>query len=490
VSAPAPPQNVDAEESLLSALMLAGAQGPKASTKAIAAVKTTDLQAADFSRPSHARIFEAVLALDARGAPAVVLAVEAELRATRKLKAAGGKERLQELATIVPATMNAPFFAAAVVEASERRREVEVALALKAAAETDGGLAADTELRERVAGLLVPRRGGQAQRQLAGLSHADLLRVTVPPTQELVQHLMEAGTVGTFAALPETFKSWLAQELAHKVAGGGLVLGRLKVLRQGPVGYWWQDDSTENEVRRIQAYAGRHRHGAALPIRWHLNEGLRLPGDLGALRAEVEREQQVLVVLDSLYNFLPGAVLKEEEVAAVFTAMKEQVCDPTGATVAVVDHAPWPTDANRTQRRAYGSVFKAAAIRWGIYLMREGDTMYVEARGNNLTGLSRTAAVWDAEQLELRLVAPPAKAVELADRIDDFLRRNPGATTTAVRAGVEGKDTAIDGVLERDRRFVTVPPIVFAKPRNSTCWARAEDAPSLLDQAASTGGEQ
>lgn len=44
-----------------------------------------------------------------------------------------------------------------------------------------------------------------------------------------------------------------------------------------------------------------------LPIRWHLAEGLILPDDLPALRAEVEREEeQKLVILDSAYNFPPA----------------------------------------------------------------------------------------------------------------------------------------------------------------------------------------
>jgi len=76
-------------------------------------------------------------------------------------------------------------------------------------------------------------------------------------------------------------------------------------------------------------------------------------------------------LLDSLYNFLPGVTLKDEDVGAVYAAIKAEVCDQTGAAVCVVDHAPWPTEGNRGQRRAYGSGFKAAAIRWGIYLVAE-----------------------------------------------------------------------------------------------------------------------
>jgi hypothetical protein len=320
-----------------------------------------------------------------------------------------------------------------------------------------------------------------------GLPHSEVLELDVPPTQALVQDAVEAGTVGTFVGLPETFKSWLAMGVTHKVAAGGSVLGRLAVRRQGPVGYWWQDDSDENEVRRVQSYARRHGYGGELPIRWHFNEDLRLPDDLPLLREDIERDRHVLAILDSLYNFVPGGKLKDEEIAAIYAAIKAEVCDQTGAAVGVVDHSPWPTENNRGRSRAYGSVFKAAAIRWGIYLVNENGTLYVEARGNNLAGLPRTPVVFDAERLELRVLEAPSQEVDLDARIGDFLRRNVGAATSVVVAGVEGNDAAIRGRLQDSEHFATVPPILFGKPKNAKCWARAEDAPNLLRQDGSTG---
>ena len=330
----------------------------------------------------------------------------------------------------------------------------------------------------------------QGSTGLPSLTHAEVLALEVPKANELVEGVIEAGTVGTIASLPELHKSFLAAEITHKLAAGGQVLGRLKIAKQGPVGFWWQDDSTENEVRRIQTYARVHEHTGELPIRWHLNEGLRLPDDIPRLREEVEREGQLLAFLDSLYNFLPGRTLKDEDVAAVYAAIKQEVCDQTGATVAVVDHAPWPTDSNRGQRRAYGTVFKAAAVRWGIYLEAQADTLYVEARGNNLAGLKRTPVVWDPDKLELRLVEPRTIEDELVDRIDDFLSRNPGAATTVVQKGVKGNEGAIKRTLADDERFVTVPPVLFGRPRNAVCWARVADAPGLFDGTEPNGGEQ
>jgi hypothetical protein len=346
---------------------------------------------------------------------------------------------------------------------------------------TNGELCASEGELVRLLGLSEAeiRLAADAKSGFDGLTHPELLALEIAPAAQLVADLVEAGTLGTIAGLPETFKSWLALRIAFSVATGGTVLGR-EVVGAGAVGYWWQDDSRENEVRRIQGYARQHAHTGDVPIRWHLNEGISLPDGIADLRAEIEREQQVLVVLDSLYNFLAGIKLKDEDVAAVLATVKAEVCDPTGCAVLFVDHSPWPTEGNHGQRRGYGSVFKAAAIRFGLYLDRAGDSIFIEARGNNLGGLPRTPALWDTDRLELRLVQPPSETDELGDRINDFLRRNPGATTKVVVAAVSGKDKLIRERLETDERFTSVPPVLFGMPKHAKCWARTEDVPDLL----------
>ena len=60
-------------------------------------------------------------------------------------------------------------------------------------------------------------------------------------------------------------------------------------------------------------------------------------------------------MFDSLYNFSPAGDLKAEEISGIVKAAKVELCDPTGCTVAFVDHAASPTETN-TSVRAYGSV--------------------------------------------------------------------------------------------------------------------------------------
>jgi replicative DNA helicase len=111
-TAPVPPQNLDAEESVLGSMML--------SPGAIGAVSEI-LDAGDFYRESHAKIYRAALALYARGEPVDAITLVDALDESGELEGAGGRTRIQELATLVPATANAAHYARIVREMATLR---------------------------------------------------------------------------------------------------------------------------------------------------------------------------------------------------------------------------------------------------------------------------------------------------------------------------------------------------------------------------------
>src|SRR3989440_403195 len=111
-SAPVPPQNLEAEESVLGAMML--------SPGAIGAVSEI-LDAGDFYRESHAKIYRAALALYAKGEPVDAITLTDELEERSELEAVGGRVRLHELAALVPATANASHYARIVRETATLR---------------------------------------------------------------------------------------------------------------------------------------------------------------------------------------------------------------------------------------------------------------------------------------------------------------------------------------------------------------------------------
>jgi replicative DNA helicase len=101
-SAPVPPQNLEAEESVLGAMMLSpGAIGTAGEI----------LDASDFYRESHAKIYRAALALEQRSEPVDAITLADELDRRGELELAGGRVRIHELAALVPASANVAHYA-------------------------------------------------------------------------------------------------------------------------------------------------------------------------------------------------------------------------------------------------------------------------------------------------------------------------------------------------------------------------------------------
>jgi DnaB-like helicase N terminal domain len=197
------PQNLDAEERVLGAIMVAST--PEAGAATVAAIRGAGLVAADFYRPSHGLIYAAALDLVERGEPTDALLLEHELRERRQLLDAGGRERLVELAGLVPAIANAGHYAKLVVEAAERREQAEVGLALRAGAE-NGSLVSDPRLRERVAHLLEDRRSAAAHTWRS----LDVLALgNEPPTRPTIGNLLYPGRRHVVSGEFDAGKSWL-----------------------------------------------------------------------------------------------------------------------------------------------------------------------------------------------------------------------------------------------------------------------------------------
>ncbi len=113
-----PPHNLQAEESLLGAMLL--------SRDAIAAAVET-CSANDFYKPAHGHVFDAICSLYAQGEPADPVTVADELRRADLLDAIGGPATLITLQADTPATTNAGRYARIVEEHALLRRLIGVA---------------------------------------------------------------------------------------------------------------------------------------------------------------------------------------------------------------------------------------------------------------------------------------------------------------------------------------------------------------------------
>ncbi|MGZ4784502.1 MAG: replicative DNA helicase [Acidimicrobiales bacterium] len=112
------PSNLQAEESLLGAMLL--------SRDAIAAASEL-LSADDFYKPAHGHIYDAITTLNAAGEPADPVTVADELRRAGLLEAIGGPATLVNLQVATPATSNAGRYAKIIEEHALLRRLIRVA---------------------------------------------------------------------------------------------------------------------------------------------------------------------------------------------------------------------------------------------------------------------------------------------------------------------------------------------------------------------------
>jgi replicative DNA helicase len=114
-----PPHNLEAEESLLGAMLL--------SRDAITAAVEARVDASDFYKPAHGHVFEAVMALYGQGEPVDPVTVAEELRRAELLEALGGKATLLRIQAGTPASANAGHYASIVSELALLRRLIAVA---------------------------------------------------------------------------------------------------------------------------------------------------------------------------------------------------------------------------------------------------------------------------------------------------------------------------------------------------------------------------
>ena len=114
-----PPHNLDAEESLLGALLL--------SREVVGNVAELGVLVDHFYKPAHQHIYAAVRGLMATGQPVDVVTVADELRRNGLLEEIGGSQFLMELQNATPAISNASRYAKIVQDTAVLRRMISVA---------------------------------------------------------------------------------------------------------------------------------------------------------------------------------------------------------------------------------------------------------------------------------------------------------------------------------------------------------------------------
>lgn len=221
-----PPQNLEAEESVLGAMML--------SPGAILAVSET-LDASHFYRESHARIYRAAVGLDARNEPVDAITLIDELTERGELEAVGGRARINELARLVPASANARHYAEIVRDTAALRGFIRVGGDIaRLGWERPGPLPELQEQAERlVFDLTDTHTAGDLEHVKESLAHTRQLLhdhadkdVTGTPTGlrdlDALTSGLQPGNLVVLAGRPSMGKSALALTICNRVADEGI----------------------------------------------------------------------------------------------------------------------------------------------------------------------------------------------------------------------------------------------------------------------------
>ncbi len=243
-----PPHNVEAEESVLGAVMLSAEA---------AAVALETLRPEDFYRPAHQSVFEAILSLFDGNQAIDAITVSDWLRRNDNLERVGGIAFLNHLMDAVPATSNVGYYVEIVDETASRRR-------LMKAGSTVGQLAMQSErpvdevldAAEAAVFAVADRRVGEGLSRLGPLLQETLEKIEEIGTQggditgvptgfngidKKLAGLHPANLV-VVAARPSMGKSALALNIAQNVAE-----------TDRPVAFFTLEMSREEVVQRLLA---------------------------------------------------------------------------------------------------------------------------------------------------------------------------------------------------------------------------------------------
>ncbi|MCA9390054.1 replicative DNA helicase, partial [candidate division WWE3 bacterium] len=245
-----PPQNIEAEQSILGALLI-----DKEAVIKIAQI----LRPEHFYRGQHQAIYAAILSLFERREPADVVTVGDELKDLNQLDKAGGETYLADLVNMVPTVANVEAYAKIVKDAYIRRSLISLANNVSSEAMDGGG----GDVRELL---------GTVEKEVFDLSQQHMSRDFLPirdvlaesfnrieelhqrksrfrgiPTgfkdiDNLLAGLQDSNLV-ILAARPSVGKTSLSLNIAQYVA----------VHEQIPVGYFSLESSKEELVDRLLA---------------------------------------------------------------------------------------------------------------------------------------------------------------------------------------------------------------------------------------------
>lgn len=322
----AAPHSLEAEQSVLGGLLIDRQAWDRAADQ---------ITEGDFYRWEHREIFKAIGALIQAGQPVDVITVFEQLQGQGQAEQAGGLAYLNNLAQSVPSAANMGRYAEIVRERALLRQALAAADRLRSAV-TDGG--SPGEILAAAMRELGEIEGKTANTDGVPLLPLSELRKRSALTAWLVKHTVPQVSIGAIFGASQTFKSFIALDMALHIAHGMRWMGRrtsqapvIYLAAEGGAGLW----------RRVEAW---HR---ARSLSW---DGVPFyviptPVELGTEAWRVVRSARSvgvtpgLVVVDTLSQTYSGDENAADQMAAFLRALGQEFRDLWQCSVLLVHHS-------------------------------------------------------------------------------------------------------------------------------------------------------
>jgi hypothetical protein len=322
-----PPHSIEAEQSVLGALLLDNSAW---------AVASGEIAEADFFRHEHRLIFAALRRLIEGGQPADAITVFEQLQNVGRADECGGLAHLNALAQSVPSAANIRRYAELVHERSTLRRVIAVSDVMASDAfqcKPPSGV-----LSRAVEALWQVERERCVQDGAVRLLGLQELREANGRIEWLVKNAIPKVSLGALFGAMGTFKSFVAADLGLHVAHGLRWLGRrtvkapvIYIAAEGGSGLWGRVEAWHRERSLQWTEAPFYVVPTALDLSAEASRVVQAAKRLGV--------QPGLVVIDTLSQTLAGDENAADEMAGYLRNLGQQFRDLWNCAVLVLHHS-------------------------------------------------------------------------------------------------------------------------------------------------------
>jgi hypothetical protein len=236
------PSNLDAERSVLGAILLDNA--------AMASADKAGLNALHFSLEQNRKIYACMALLVEEHIPIDLPILTEKLMVTGQLEAAGGAPYIASLPDGMPRVSNVQHYAKIVIDKFQRREIIKAAYALQERAFEDSTATSAELLRGTLTSfdsITVSRK----ENPIMAVSYKELLTLELPKADPLIDPLVTRAGTFMLYSWSGWGKSWIATEMAFRLAKG---IGSIFDGHTGPGGHW----PIYGPMRTLYAYGEMH----------------------------------------------------------------------------------------------------------------------------------------------------------------------------------------------------------------------------------------